>query len=90
MAEVGPVAWKSAARSYPRLTCRAVSEAVPKSTTGQSTHQIYTVVAGDNLTKIAKKFYGTDDYEPIYEANKDRMKSPGDLRVGQTLLIPNK
>lgn len=53
-------------------------------------HEIYTVVAGDNLTKIANKFYGNGNYEPIYEANKDRMKSPGDLRVGQTLVIPKR
>jgi tetratricopeptide (TPR) repeat protein len=59
----------------------------PKSQTGS--HQIYHVAAGDNLTKIAQKFYGTGDWEPIYEANKDRMNSPGDLRVGQTLVIPN-
>ena len=70
---------------------KTVTETVPKSVmpAGQSTHKIYTVVAGDNLTKIASKFYGNDDYEPIYQANKDRMKSPGDLRVGQTLVIPN-
>lgn len=71
---------------------KSVTETVPKSAkpVGQATHQIYTVVAGDNLTKIAHKFYGSDDYDSIYEANKDRMKSPGDLRVGQTLVIPNK
>lgn len=70
---------------------KTVTETVPKSAppAGSTTHQIYTVVAGDNLTKIAKKFYGNDDYEPIYQANKDRMKSPGDLRVGQTIIIPS-
>lgn len=73
---------------------KSVTQTVPKSakpsTSTQAPHQIYTVVAGDNLTKIAKKFYGNDDYDAIYEANKDRMKSPGDLRVGQTLIIPNR
>jgi Tfp pilus assembly protein PilF len=71
---------------------KSVTETVPKSVTpvGKATHQIYTVVAGDNLTKIAKKFYGDGDYEAIYEANKDRMKSSGDLRIGQTLIIPNR
>ncbi len=54
----------------------------------QPAHQVYTVVSGDTLTKIATKFYGNSDYDPIYEANKDRMKSPSDLRVGQTLVIP--
>ncbi len=71
---------------------KTVTETVPKSVTRTDTaaHQIYTVVAGDNLTKIAKKFYGNDDYDAIYQANKDRMKSPGDLRVGQTLVIPSR
>ena len=73
---------------------KSVTQTVPKSAkptaTVRSTHRIYTVVAGDNLTKIAEKFYGNDDYMRIYEANKDRMKGPGDLRVGQTLVIPNR
>ena len=56
----------------------------------QTAPQIYTVVAGDTLSKIATEFYGSADWEPIYEANKDRMKSPSDLRVGQTLVIPSR
>jgi nucleoid-associated protein YgaU len=47
-------------------------------------------VEGDTLTKIAQDFYGTADWEAIYEANQDRMKSPRDLRVGQTLVIPSR
>jgi len=51
--------------------------------------QIYKVVSGDNLSKISKKFYGTDRfYKYIYEANKDKMKSPQAVRVGQKLIIP--
>lgn len=73
---------------------KSVTQTVPKSAkpaaSTQSSHQIYTVVSGDNLTKIAKKFYGDGEYEAIYQANRDRMKSPGDLRVGQTLVIPNR
>ncbi len=70
---------------------KSVTQTVPKSATPtQTTHQIYTVVSGDNLTKIAKKFYGTGDYEAIYQANRDRMKSPSDLRIGQTLVIPTR
>lgn len=71
---------------------KSVTETVPKSATpsSQTTQRIYTVVEGDNLIKIARRFYGDDDYEAIYEANKDRMKSPRDLRIGQTLLIPER
>ena len=73
---------------------KSVTQTVPKSAKPSAStsadHQIYTVVAGDNLTKIAKKFYGNEEYEAIYEANKDHMKSPSDLRVGQTLVIPDR
>lgn len=76
--------------SSPPVQKRTVTESVPKKAQPIPVkHQIYTVVAGDNLTKIAKKFYGNGNYECIYEANKDRMRSPGDLRVGQTLVIPS-
>ena len=51
-------------------------------------HKVYQVASGDNLTKIAQKFYGNGNYDVIYQANRDSMKSPGDLRVGQTLVIP--
>jgi len=51
---------------------------------------IYTVRRGDTLSKIANKYYGdSGNWDAIYQANKDRMKSPGDLRVGQTLVVPN-
>lgn len=75
-----------------RQTTKSVTQTVPKSATSTKpakfTHRIYTVVAGDNLTKIANKFYGDGEWETIYQANKDRMQSPSDLRVGQTLFIP--
>ena len=52
-------------------------------------HQIYHVVAGDTLTKIATKFYGdSSKWDVLFEANRNTLPSPGDLRVGQTLVIP--
>ena len=69
---------------------QAATESTPSSASSQTSRQIYTVVAGDTLSKIAGEFYGSAEWEPIYEANKDRMKSPSDLRVGQTLIIPNR
>ena len=74
---------------------KSATETIPKSaksvepqSTSTAKHQIYHVEAGDNLTKIAQKFYKNGDWEPIFEANKDTLRSPGDLRVGQTLVIP--
>jgi tetratricopeptide (TPR) repeat protein len=79
---------KTATQTSPE---KSVTQTIPKSAnSAQATHQIYTVVSGDNLTKIANTFYGDGDYDAIYQANRDRMKNPGDLRIGQTLVIPNK
>ncbi len=53
--------------------------------------QEYTVQPGDTLSGISKRFYGTVQYsDHIYEANKDRLKSPDDLKLGQKLRIPPK
>ena len=46
----------------------------------------YTVVAGDNLTKIAKAHDTT--WQKIHEANKDRIKNPDLIQVGWKLKIP--
>jgi nucleoid-associated protein YgaU len=52
--------------------------------------QIYEVVAGDNLSKIAKKFYGdANQYKKIFEANKDTLADPDKIKVGQKLRIPH-
>ena len=51
--------------------------------------RIYEVVAGDNLSKIAKKFYGdANQYKKIFEANKDQLSDPDKVKVGQKLKIP--
>jgi hypothetical protein len=51
--------------------------------------RIYEVVAGDTLSKIAKTFYGdAKQYNKIFEANKDQLKDPDKIKVGQKLKIP--
>jgi LysM repeat protein len=51
--------------------------------------QTYTVKAGDTLSKIAKQFYGNaNDYNKIFEANKDQLSSPDRINAGQELKIP--
>jgi nucleoid-associated protein YgaU len=50
----------------------------------------YTVVSGDSLSKIAKKFYGdATHWQRIFEANKDIIKNPDLIHPGQVLKIPN-
>lgn len=51
--------------------------------------QFYTVKSGDNLSKIAKQFYGdANKYPVIFEANKPMLKDPNEIFVGQVLRIP--
>jgi nucleoid-associated protein YgaU len=47
------------------------------------------VVAGDSLSKIAKKIYGDGKrWKEIFEANKDKIKNPDLIHPGQVLKIP--
>ena len=49
----------------------------------------YTVKSGDNLSKIAKEFYGNANaYMKIYEANRPMLSHPDKIYPGQTLRIP--
>jgi nucleoid-associated protein YgaU len=51
--------------------------------------QWHTVVSGDTLSKIAKKFYGdANKYQGIFEANKPMLKHPDKIYPGQMLRIP--
>ena len=53
--------------------------------------QMYTVVAGDSLSKIAKAEYGDmNAWNRIFEANKDILKDPNKIFPGQKLKIPPK
>jgi nucleoid-associated protein YgaU len=49
----------------------------------------YTVKAGDTLGKIAQKVYGDGSrWKEIFEANKETIKNPDLIEVGQELKIP--
>jgi outer membrane protein OmpA-like peptidoglycan-associated protein len=49
----------------------------------------YTVKKGDSLWIIAQKELGSGHrWKNIYELNKDKIKNPKKLRVGQTIVIP--
>lgn len=51
--------------------------------------QYYTVVSGDTLSKIAKKYYGNANaYNAIFEANRPMLSSPDRIYPGQVLRIP--
>jgi nucleoid-associated protein YgaU len=66
----------------------------PKSDVQPVSGKTYTVVAGDSLAGISKKFYGAQEgakitnINKIYEANKETIQSPASIEVGQKLIIP--
>lgn len=54
----------------------------------------YVVTSGDSLGSIAKKFYGLEEgnkranVAKIFQANRSLLKSPDQIKIGQTILIP--
>lgn len=52
---------------------------------------VYTVKSGDTLSKLAKDIYGDMKlYPKIFELNKDQLKNPDTIKVGQVLKLPPK
>ena len=57
------------------------------STTAERT---YVVVKGDSLSKIAQREYGhADQWNRIFEANRDIVTDPNKIYPGQKLRIPS-
>jgi ABC-type nitrate/sulfonate/bicarbonate transport system substrate-binding protein/LysM repeat protein len=63
---------------------------IVKSTQAPShANQEYTVKGGDTLSRLSERFYNSGDkWERIYEANKDTVKNPNYIYIGQKLIIP--
>jgi nucleoid-associated protein YgaU len=52
--------------------------------------RIHTVESGDTLSILAEKYYNdSSKHSVIFEANKDILKDPDSLQIGQRLKIPN-
>lgn len=69
-----------------------VPAAAPGQVLGASTGpqaQTYVVKAGDTLSKISQQYYqDPKKFQQIYDANKDVLKNPNQIKPGQTLKIP--
>ena len=51
--------------------------------------EFYTIVSGDTLGAIAKRFYGKASmYTKIFEANREIISDPNKIYPGQTIKIP--
>lgn len=54
-----------------------------------SEERYYEIKSGDSLSKIAKKYYGDgNQYNKIFEANKEVIKDPNLIYPGQKIRIP--
>lgn len=68
------------------ISCDLVTQ-VP----AEDTASVYTVVHGDNLSRIAKKELGSyNRWQEIYNANRDKIKNPSLIFAGQQLTILSK
>lgn len=89
---------KAVDSSYSDLTCDLQvdpslapqkAQAAAAAASAGSSPQTYTVQPGDTLSKIAKQFYGNaNDYNRIFEANRDKLKNPDQIQAGQQLVVP--
>jgi nucleoid-associated protein YgaU len=62
----------------------------PTGAAGQNAKEnVYIVKAGDSLSKIAKHLWGdAQQWNRLYEANKDQIRDPNLIHPGQKLIIP--
>lgn len=72
-----------------KTTAEAVTKSVGAATSADVAME-YTVEAGDTLSGLARKYYGDGlKWEKIFAANKQTMKNPNYIYIGQTILIPS-
>jgi len=89
-----PILTESAEPPAPEPTIEEIIEVKRPEPVRPVSPRIYTVSDGDTLADIAKKFYGPEqgnkraNVAKIFEANRQLLKSPDEISVGQKLLIP--
>lgn len=86
------------AESQPKLerpqTTETAETAKPAASAPAGALKTYVVVDGDTLASVAKKVYGPEEGNRIvnnlriFEANRNILKSPDDIAIGQELVIP--
>ncbi|CAB1276529.1 LysM peptidoglycan-binding domain-containing protein [Candidatus Nitrosacidococcus tergens] len=83
--------------SVPEMGITSTSKSASNKVSNQSTSNyqnssstdIVTVMPGDSLSSIARQVYGDGTkWKIIYEANRDKLKSPNAIFAGMKLVIP--
>jgi len=68
-------------------TMQTGSTQMPSAKTGST--RTYKVKPGDTLSKISQQFFGDpNQYQRIFDANRDKLNDPDKIQVGQELRIP--
>ncbi len=95
MQKISAAAQRNLKAEQPSLPAHQVKPAAPSQQQAPSvevrpdTPSTYTVQAGDTLSSISRKVYGSSSrWKEIFQANKDKLSSPESLKLGQTLRIP--
>jgi nucleoid-associated protein YgaU len=68
---------------------QAITSTRPAEPAAAPAVRTHTVVDGDTLTRIARRYYGSSDrWAEILEANRGAIKDPNNLTLGTKLRIP--
>ncbi len=72
-----------------KIDADGLTAPVPKPEEPEEKAEFYTIVSGDTLSLIAKRYYGkATAYNRIFEANRDIISDPNKIYPGQTIRIP--
>ena len=83
----GPVKPEKAPAQTP--PANLVKTAPPVAETPASQTSLYKIVPGDTLSVLAEKHLGSSRrYMELYEANRDKLRNPDDIKVGMLIRIP--
>jgi len=86
-AKTKPVATEEKAKPVAKQIPATTEPAAPAK--AKKAVQEYTVKAGDTLGKIAEQFLGSGTkWEKVYDANRESLKNPNYIFIGQKLSIP--
>ena len=72
-----------------KIDADGLTAPAPKPDEPEEKAEFYTIVSGDTLSLIAKRYYGkATAYTRIFEANRDIISDPNKIYPGQTIRIP--
>lgn len=84
-----PGAAQTAPQATNALTSQKKDRGVPGRTVSRSNVRTHVVAEGDTLFSLAEKYYQDKNrFVEIYQANRDVLSSPDQLKAGTELVVP--